>query len=131
MLPLVWNNLGDIARHDGDWGRAAQALRGCLRLCRRVGDHKTLIDALWNLAELYHTTGEHGLAVPLLVVSTRLWVERYAPLNAEEQALHDRILEAARAALKETDFQIRLHRGRALTLPEAISLALGEANAAE
>jgi len=119
----VWNNLGVLAQKRRDFAAAIAAYHESLRFSHPIIDRRLLSETLWNLASTCHDVGDHARAARLLAASERLW-EVFSPLNLEEQAIHDRITVAARAAMGEAIFSAAWAEGRAMSLEEAIRYAL-------
>jgi predicted ATPase/class 3 adenylate cyclase len=123
-------NLGDVQRAEGDLDGARSTFEAGLRASRRNGD------ILWM------ATACHGLA--LLAGDAGDW-RRAAVLHGAAQALRDRIggpwvqeiarelrdsLGQARAHLGEEQLERAYAQGMALSLDQALDLALGKAGAA-
>jgi predicted ATPase/class 3 adenylate cyclase len=127
---LISVNLGDVQRAEGDLDGARSTWQAALRASRRNGDILSMASACHGLARLAGDAGD--------------W-RRAAVLHGAAQALRDRIggsweqgivrerrdsLSQARAHLGDEQLERAHAQGMALSLDQALDLALGEADPA-
>jgi hypothetical protein len=126
---LVQVNLGRVLRAEKDLDGARSTTVAALRIARRNGDNWNMAIAIMSLAYLAGDTGD--------------W-HRSATLHAVAQALQDRTgyswqevavrrrdsLDQARAHLGDEQLERTYAQGMALSLDQALDLALGQAGPA-
>jgi predicted ATPase/class 3 adenylate cyclase len=125
--PVLSVNLGWILRAERDPDGARSALQDALRFGRRIGDKRSMAEAMDGLALLDGDLGDwpraamlHGAAQALLDQTGAPW----DPLGARDR---QESLDQAGAALGDDQFQQAYARGMALSFGQAIDLALGGA----
>jgi predicted ATPase/class 3 adenylate cyclase len=119
-------SLGLVAIQRGDHERAAALLTESLAFSQELGDTPVIADCLIGFAEVSGTRGEVLRAARLWGAAEALYeVSGYAwkPL---ERSLHEPYREAARSQLDEATWNQMWEEGRAMTLEEAVSYALGD-----
>jgi predicted ATPase/Tfp pilus assembly protein PilF len=124
------SNLGIVALHEGRLEEASTLQREALALRIQLGLRHGIRDSLINLAAIASEEKDYARA-------TRLWGAaeclsellgvRTAPV---EQAEQEQTWAVARATLGDAAYQITLAEGRALSLSDAVSFALGTADRA-
>jgi predicted ATPase/class 3 adenylate cyclase len=119
-------NLGWILRAEHDLDGARSALQDALRFGRRIGDKRSMAEAMDGLALLDGDLGDwhraamlHGAAQALNDQTGTPW----DPLDARDR---QESLDQAGAALGDEQFQRAYARGITLSFDQAISLALDE-----
>jgi predicted ATPase/class 3 adenylate cyclase len=123
---ISWSlkNLGYIAIHDSDADRAAAALRESLALEQTLGNRQEVALRLIGLAGVGVITGRPTVAARLLAAVTRLFAELDVSMESVDSREHERFVAAARAALGEPAFTAAWEAGWAMTLDDAIALAM-------
>lgn len=118
---------GDIARDCGDIAAAQAAYVQSLAIwqaCNNQGQAALVLDAA---ALLFVRLGAHEVAVTLISAATALRTAARIALTPAEQARRQETLDAARAALPETQYCAALAAGARLNLTDATLLCRGEA----
>jgi len=122
--PVLSVNLGWILRAERDPDGARSALQDALRFGRRIGDKRSMAEAMDGLALLDGDLGDwpraamlHGAAQALLDQTGAPW----DPLGARDR---QESLDQAGAALGDEQFHRAYARGMALGFDQAIGLAL-------
>jgi len=113
-LTLVW----------GDLGASQGYYRESLAIFRELGEKRGLAYCFEGLAMVDIGCGHDGRAVRLLTAAEALREFIGAPLNTSERAEYDQAVNTARARLNEMDFASASAEGRAMTVEQAIDLAL-------
>ena len=116
-----------MLRQEGDLPSARSRFAGALQVSRRNGDRSGLAYASLGLACLTADTGDwyragqlHGIAQVFLDRTGECWQE-------PEAHYRDDSLTKVRSALGEEQFERAYTQGMALSLDQAIDLALGTA----
>jgi predicted ATPase/DNA-binding XRE family transcriptional regulator len=116
-------NLGLILRAEHDLDDARSTLQEALRVGRRIGDRRSMAEAMGGLAFLDGDLGDwyraamlHGAAQALLDQTGVPWETFYARIRQES-------LDQANAVLRDERFQRAYARGMALSIDQAIDLA--------
>ncbi|HLK57591.1 MAG TPA: tetratricopeptide repeat protein [Chthonomonadaceae bacterium] len=120
------NNLGQMACDQGDYASAQALYEESLGIRRELGDRWGIalsLDAFASLA-LKEKGGER--AVRLWGVASTLREEIGSPLPPNDLEKQERELAAARETLGEDAFSTAWEEGRAMTIEQAITYALGE-----
>jgi non-specific serine/threonine protein kinase len=123
-------NLGLVMRELGDHARAAALLRECLPIAVSQGDRWGLVELLIGLADIAIDDGEAGLGARLLGAADRLQREAGIVLQPYFSHPQTRAAERARSSLGTAAFEDAWASGRALSLEEAIALAMQPASPA-
>jgi predicted ATPase/class 3 adenylate cyclase len=119
-------NLGLTALDQGDTEQAGALCREGLALCQELRNQRGIAWCLGTLAGVAGAEGRAEQAARLLgAVAGRLAVIGGALLPGFHQNLERRVA-TARAALGEDDFAAAWEAGRAMTLEQAVALALAE-----
>jgi predicted ATPase len=128
-IALSLNNLGLMAKEQGDYAAARALYEESLAIFREIGDQQGVAYNLEGLAAVVAALGQPGRAARLFGAAEALRAAIGAPLAPNEQAEYDRDVAVARAALDEAAFAAAWAQGRALSLEQAITLALGDTGA--
>ncbi len=127
---FVSTGLAWVLRQEGDLASARSGFAEGLQVSRRNGDRSGLAYASLGLACLTADTGDryragqlHGIAQVFLDRTGECWQE------PEARYRHDS-LENVRSALGEEQFERAYNQGKALSLDQALDLALGAARSA-
>ncbi|HET9979886.1 MAG TPA: tetratricopeptide repeat protein, partial [Ktedonobacterales bacterium] len=121
-------NLGWVARKRGNLAQAETLQREALALFWELGDLRQCAEALEYLASNAgeaESVEQGKRAARLLGVAETLRENTGAPLPANERADVEEAVAAARAALGEEAWAAAFAAGRALSLEEAVTEALG------
>jgi predicted ATPase len=126
-MAIATGNLGHVAMHLGrlDEARAWQA--ESLQLFNAVGDKDGLTECLERFAILANANSNFRRAAQLFGAASVLRKEAGISLALADQAEYDRELRATRARLDAATFDAEWRAGQALTLGQAMELALSEA----
>ena len=118
------NNLGAAAQAQGD-GESARALHlDGLNLSREVGNMMGIAESLESIGWLVLLGAGAQHSLQLLGATESLRQATGIRLMGHEQPSHDQAVEAAQSALGEIGFEAAWSRGRAMSLDEAVALAL-------
>ena len=128
-LAEVLENLGWAALLQGSSEQAKALFAQSLGLRQELGDKLTTPNTLEALASAAAAQGEAERTARLYGVVEKLNEVMGIPQDAGEDALTGPYLAAARSQLDEAAWQEVWAEGRAMTLEEAISYALGEEEA--
>jgi tetratricopeptide (TPR) repeat protein len=125
QIVLNANNLGFIALHDGDVPLAQTLFSECLTVSQRNNLRAQIYFALFGFAGVWAVKQSPQRAVSLLAVFKH-FIESgdrrsYTPVDEQE---YQHYLAMARAQLDQATFNAAWEAGRALTLEQAIALAL-------
>jgi non-specific serine/threonine protein kinase len=122
------SDLGALAHKQGDYAAAGALRRESLMIRRELGDRRGMAYSLEGLAETSVTVlGSSRRAARILGAAERLREQIGTPLPPIELPQYDMKVASARAALgDDVAFDRAWQEGRALTLDEAIALALEE-----
>jgi non-specific serine/threonine protein kinase len=123
------NMLGTVAALQGEHARAAALQRQALLLNRDLGLRPRMKECLESLAQVLAVQGHSLQAARLGGAAEAVRQALGTPLPPHEQADHDALVQAVRAALGEEAFRIAWAAGQALSMEEAISLALADESA--
>jgi predicted ATPase len=120
--------LGQLARRGGDLTTALALHRQGLALARTLRDPFRIANTFEYLVNVVGAAGRGEQAARLLGAAAELRERIGAPRPSVEQALNEREVAPARAALGEEAWAAAYAAGRALSLEEAIAEAAGEAD---
>jgi DNA-binding CsgD family transcriptional regulator/Tfp pilus assembly protein PilF len=128
LVPRALVNLGHTALRSGNRRRAEDLVRESLRLLREVGDRGLIGTGLDNLAIAATDAADHARAIRLFGAVQGLSEAMDLPFPPFDHAIsgHDVSVAACRAALGAAESDAGWAAGRALSLEQAIALALGE-----
>jgi predicted ATPase/class 3 adenylate cyclase len=124
--PLQSVNLGMILRAEHDLDAARSALQQALRIGRRIGDKRSMAEAMGGLACLDGDLGYWHRAAMLHGAAQALLDQTGVPWHTFDARYRQESLDQAGAALDDEQFQRAYARGTALGFDQAISLALDE-----
>lgn len=119
-LNVRGNALGGLRRWDG----AAADHRECVRIAWRGMSHYDLAYGLWNLPRALLHLRRPQQAVPLFAFAERHWRRNFGELNEEDHLDLRRIRRLAARQLPPRQARVLEEQGAALTLAEAVALAL-------
>ena len=111
----------------GDGAQATNLLAESLALARELGDPQAIALCLETLAGIAATTGEAARAATLFGASDAVRSSVGAQRQPDQQILYDRWLARTLAELDTPTYAKSYEDGRALTLDEACTLALRDA----
>jgi predicted ATPase/class 3 adenylate cyclase len=120
---VTLGGIGAVLIDQGDWARALVALRESLSLSRQLGSKYESGTRLWRLAEVAQGIGQAGRAVRLYWAS-KSTLDAIGAWQLEDDGELERKLAPCRAALGEAEFEAATEAGRALTMDQAIELAM-------
>jgi len=121
------NNLANVACEQGEFASARALHEECLVIDREVGDRWGIAFALEGVAAVEAAFGSWLRAARTWGAADRLREEIGAPLPPNERPRYDRRVAVVRAALRDdAAFTRAWQQGRALTIEQAIALALSE-----
>ncbi|HLV79283.1 MAG TPA: tetratricopeptide repeat protein, partial [Chthonomonadaceae bacterium] len=118
-------NLGGLALIQQDYPAAYRFLGEALAMGGQLGDRYLVAHFLVPLAALATEQQQFLRAARLLGAEEGLRAATNTPLHASLRVHHERAVEAARAALGSEDFSAAWAEGHALSLEQAVALALG------
>jgi predicted ATPase/class 3 adenylate cyclase len=116
--------LGRVAQAEGDSNTAHSRLRRSLRLCHELGERRELAERLEALAAVARAQGQLVRAARLLGAAAALRDTHGPPVPPIDQADREHQVAALRAAMGEETFATAWAAGGALSLHEAVALAL-------
>jgi predicted ATPase/class 3 adenylate cyclase len=120
--------LGWIALREGDWSRAITRLGESLEIRREIGDKSGSAWCLERLAEVALAQGQAEKAVRVFGAAAALRDSIGSVSDPVDQPEYESTLASLRAELGDVRFAAIWHEGLALTLEQAIQLALQEVN---
>ena len=121
------DNLGNVAFEQGDYLAAGALHEESLAIRRKLDDRMGIASSLEELAGVAASLGRSIRAARIWGAAKRLREEIGSPLPTNERPRFDRRVAAARSALgDDAAFDRAWQEGRALTLEQAIELALAE-----
>jgi len=126
-MAIASGNLGHSAMHLGrlDEARAWQAKS--LRLFNEIGDNDGLTECLERFAMLANAHANFRRAAQLFGAASVLRKEAGTSLMPAERSEYDTELSATRAQLGTATFDAAWQAGQAMTLDQAMELAVSEA----
>jgi len=123
-VALAHHNLANAARELGDYPEARSQYAAGIRIYSDYGDRWALALLLEDVALLAAESGEASRALALIGSAGSLREEIGSPRARSLQAELDEQLAPARGELGESDSAAALSRGSALSLDDAVVLAL-------
>jgi len=123
-IAIYLNNLGELARLRGDNAEAEDSFRQSLRLFHKLEARTLIVPVLLNLAQMAWLQGRPERAARLLGAEERLRQEVGSRLTPDTQADYEDLLPQLQASLGEAAFAALWAAGHALTIEEALALAL-------
>jgi tetratricopeptide (TPR) repeat protein len=127
-IAIGLHTLGDIAFRASDFESARTRFRESLSILRELGDRERIAYSFEEIASVAVALREPVLAARIFGAAERLREAMGIP-PARDDVLSSRIAAARDALDDDASFQRAWQHGRALTLEDAIPLALGEAGA--
>ncbi|MEK7328985.1 MAG: helix-turn-helix transcriptional regulator, partial [Chloroflexota bacterium] len=123
---LSLRELGLVASHMGDYGRAVTLFTECLPLFQELGNKYGLAACLtgWAGLTMSQTPRQPLRAAKLLGAAEAILETIDNPLRPHHRIEYEAIVAAARAQLDEAAFNTAWAEGRALTMEGAIEYAL-------
>jgi tetratricopeptide (TPR) repeat protein len=122
-------NLGLVAFERGDYARAVALLEEGLALARDIGAKHRVTECLEGLATVAGALDQPERAARLFGTADALRAALGAPLPPRERARREQAVAALRDALGEAAFAAAWAEGRALSLEDAVALALEDSDA--
>jgi predicted ATPase/DNA-binding SARP family transcriptional activator len=119
-------NLGYVAQHRGEYVLAGDLITAALTRERELGARRYLFQSLAQLAGPVTARGNPEKAAQLLGASEALLETMGIGLQAGDWRDIERYVASAREQLDATTFECAWAKGRAMSLDEAVALALGE-----
>jgi tetratricopeptide (TPR) repeat protein len=120
------NNLGLVARRQGDLSLANSLHGQSLSICAGLRHPFQVAHCLYELGKCGEQTGRPLRAVRLLAAADTLLTSIGAPFKAYDREIIDAALIRLGATLGQEAFSAALVEGRALSVDQAIKLALEE-----
>jgi ATP/maltotriose-dependent transcriptional regulator MalT len=126
---IMKSELAHIARHTGDRAQARSAYQETLRGWQHLGNRSAIAHQLECFAFLALADEDPRHATRLLSAAQALRARIDSPRVGHEQDEFDRAMAQLRGMLPDPEFTALCDAGRALTMEQAIHLALGSAPA--
>jgi predicted ATPase/class 3 adenylate cyclase/Tfp pilus assembly protein PilF len=120
------NSLADLARDERDFVSAQALYREALVIGRELGEKLRIAFSLEGLAAVVAALGSSLRAARIWGAADRLRAEAGSPLPPKDRPDYDRRVAAARTRGDNVAFDRAWQEGRALTLEQAMELALKE-----
>ena len=126
-IALSLGNLGDLGHAQADYDLARSLYGECLELHRDLGDKRGVVERIESFGWLASATGDAERATRLLGAAEALRVTMgIVHQGQSDQARHDQSVAASREALGAEAFDAAWALGRAMTLEEAVAVAVGD-----
>jgi tetratricopeptide (TPR) repeat protein len=125
-ITRAFNVLGELWRLVGDYERAKDAYEECRALSLQRGDKQRVATAMSNLSYVAMHKGDYVRAAALIREALTITVELNYNLQPADKIEIDRYLDDVRAQLDEKTFEKAWAEGRAMSLDDAVALALDE-----
>ncbi len=123
----LFSDLGLLEFHQGNYSSASELYRLSISKSREVGDPLQIAGLLGNIASLAATLADLDGAARIWGAAERLREEFGLPIPANERSQYVDQVGAARAAVRNNgEFDLAWEEGRAMTLEQAIEVALAE-----
>jgi tetratricopeptide (TPR) repeat protein len=123
-LIAVANMTGFLEAGQERWEQAVTAGRRCVRLAWDRHAHLWLATALWNLPHPLVMLGEIAAATRLMAFAASFWERGIGPLSASDRATVEQERKRAAKRLGPQQVESLWDEGAALSLAEAVELAL-------
>jgi tetratricopeptide (TPR) repeat protein len=117
-------NLGLVAYAQGDFSSARSCFVDSLAVARHLGDKSSMAGAVEGLAGVYAELGEPQRAARLLAAVDAMRMAIHLPIGDADRPQYDRYVTAAKSATDSDSFAAAWREGAAMTLEQAIELAL-------
>ena len=124
MLAIALNNLGNVARDQGNYEEARTLYEESLTISRDLGDLEGIAYLLQDFGGLAAVRGHSAQALHLAGAAEQLRETIGAALPPAEQAKFETVLQSARQTLDEATAEATMAEGRAMTMEQAIEVAL-------
>jgi hypothetical protein len=121
---LIYIAQGRVASNQGDYARAQHCYHEAFLALQEGGDERSLAFALEGFALLAMAHQQWNRGVRLFRAAEIVRERMKSPRSLFEQAEYDASIAAAHAHLSEADFVAAWTAGQAMTLDEALVLAL-------
>lgn len=118
--------LGSVTMYLGDYAEARALKAAGLTIVRELGDRKSTAESLETFASLAIAEEQWQRAACLWGAIAALRQSLDMPLPPNQQAMYDREVGQACAALGDDAFNAAWEQGHALSWEQAVELALGE-----
>jgi predicted ATPase/class 3 adenylate cyclase len=118
------NSLADLSIDEGDFASALALYREALVIGRELGERLRIAFSLEGLAAVVAALGSSLRAACIWGAADRLRAEAGSPLPPKDRPAYDRRVAAARTREDNAAFDRAWQQGRALTLEQAMELAL-------
>lgn len=122
-MALALNNLAGVARQEGDYPISCNLYKESLLIRQEVGDQQGIAECLAGLAEIARAQQQVEQAAQLLGATTTLLEAIGGSLETADRAVYEHGLGAVQRTLGDA-FAVHWAAGRAMTLEQAIALAL-------
>jgi tetratricopeptide (TPR) repeat protein len=123
-MAFAFAHLGRIAHYERRYEAGMKLLQQALALLRDVGDKSSLLDNLFELAQITQAQGETTKATSLLAVIEALRQLIGMTMDPLHHARYEALSAALHAQLDEVAFKLAWTRGAAMSLEQAIQYAL-------
>lgn len=128
-IAYTLNSIGNVLSFQGDWDAARACLNESLTLWREMGDKRRIALSLETFAALAYMQKLSARGARLWGAAEALREVVGAPMTPSDRTLYDQQVAKARASLSENVFAADWGEGRAMTMEQAIALALEENSA--
>ncbi len=122
---VVRSELGHVARQVGDLDQARKIYRETIRVWQDLGNRPAIAHQLECFAFIALVEEEPERALRLFGAAEALRARVGAQMSSHEQIEYDQAVAQLPSLLKEADFNSLWAEGRALTMEQAIELAVG------
>jgi hypothetical protein len=120
------SELGHVARHSGDIRQAKKIYQETLREWKDLGNRASIAHQLECFALLAITDEEPERTIKLFGAAEALRERAQASMTDYERVEYDQAVARVRSMLTENAFNVLWAEGRAMTMEQAIALALEE-----
>jgi len=128
FVAIALDDLGQVAQNQHHYDQARAIHQESLELCRRLGSQRGMALCLEKLAGVAGARGQPERAARLLGAAEVLRRASQSPMGAPDRADYERFIATARAGLDDESLATAWAKGCAMTLEEAITYALSDAN---
>ncbi|MCA1553562.1 MAG: tetratricopeptide repeat protein [Chloroflexi bacterium] len=127
----VQRRLAYIAARQAKYEQSLRTFQACLSVYREANDRSNMTACVIGLARLATMQGQARKAATFLSTASALLGVGSANLSLIERLEREAALDSARAQLSEAEFNTAWEEGRALSLEQAIALALEDSGREE
>jgi hypothetical protein len=117
-------NLAAVAEREGDHAGAVALCEESLRLDQAIGAEEQAVEGLQTMVLVLAAQGQALRAARLAGAAAALRDALDVPLRPNQREVYDQAMRTVRAALGEESFSAAWAEGQALSLEQAIALAL-------